>query len=31
MFLGIGMILTGLGITGYSVIQLANIASSLLK
>jgi len=29
MFLGAALILTGLGITGYSVVQIVNIGSGL--
>lgn len=31
MFLGIGLILSGLGITGYSAMQLAHIATQLFN
>lgn len=30
MFVAISMIATGLGITGYSVVQLVNIGSQIL-
>jgi len=31
MFLGAALILTGLGITGYSVVQIVNIGSQFLQ
>lgn len=30
MFVAIGMVASGLGITGYSVYQIVNIASTLI-